>query len=570
MTSIIQDWVVEIDVNTTKAEKQIRDFEKRLKKIQDLMNFPTSPTRPTGPRQPRSPRPQQGFQLADDRQLKLANTLDSVVRRAGRGLGETSEEFKKINTQANVLKERIKGIGSKTDLEKLNNEIRILRERTTQATSAIRQQNAAMTKQKFVAKGVTDSLRNMTRSYVSVFAAIEGGRSALNVGRDFENLNATLLLSSGSAEQAKSDFGFLVNMSRQLGLSLRDTSRAFSKFAVAANSADLSVDETRQTFTQLSSSIRATGLTQDRANLAFLAFQQMLAGPVIQAQEMNQIIEQMPQFTGIAKKALAEMGMEVENYREAVATGTVDSREFVTTVARMMDTQARQTGAYGKAINSLSAAQSRFRTEMELAVEGFFSAGGRGGIVFFLNQASELTKALAPLLRNLGRTFGFLAKAVGGAIRVFGIFARLSNSVMEIISDLSFGLFKAKSTFQLLGGETGKYFQLLKKQVGLLLTPLGILERFLNTLERLRAGGELDFSSIASTAESLTKVFGETQASLNATKAARIAQVSGTQNGKVNSDNSINVTIEGVDTNNTDSVRDVVNTTLQDFMKVSI
>lgn len=441
-------------VRQLKLEERIRkvkSFEpiekRKMGRSPELPEDMRRRTSPRGQRRASQPRSKtSGFDLDAARQLKMVNTIDSVVRRARRGLDETSEDFQQITQRAERLKRTISGIGSKTDLERFNNQVRLLRENTTQATMAQRKLNAQIQRQKFIARATTDSIRNLARSYVSVFAAFEGASFAIRVGKEFEDLSATMLLSSGSSEQAAKDFEFVRNMSMKMGLDLRGTTRAFTKFAVAANTGGLSAEKAKAVFTDLSTSIRATGLSQDRANLAFLGFQQMLAGPVVQAQEMNQIIEQMPQFTGMAKRALAEMGMEVDNYREAVATGTVESKEFVTIVTRMMSEQAKQTGAYEKSLKSMTAAQGRFTTSLELSLNEFFGAGGKEGIVKVFGALTDIVVTLQPMIKILGGTFRLLGTVIGGVVGALGSATRSMFSLVSMAGDVVGGITDIIST----------------------------------------------------------------------------------------------------------------------------
>lgn len=656
MPNKIQDWVVELDISTTKADKKLKTFEKRLSKVAaseakihkqsvDATKKQTDALRKQntleaqrlalrkkinqaeqlgikdlkaargalgGPnplkirakvleldKQITAERKKQRiaeakireetakrvaaekaaktkqaniFSLKPERRQEFANTIDSVVRRARHGLDPLSEDFKEIEHRAARMRESINKIGDPSGVVKLRDEIRRLREDTTRATSAARAHSSELKRQRFVANATADSIRNLARSYVSVFAAIEGGRSILRTGTGFENLSGTMLLSSGSAEQAAKDFDFLTKLSIRLGLGLQDTSAAFAKFGVAARGAGLDSAKTNEIFTDLSETIRATNLTADRANLAFLGFQQMLAGPVVQAQEMNQLIEQIPQFSGAAQKALKEMGFEVDNYREAVATGTVDSKEFVEVVTRIMSEQAKSTGALEKSLKTITAQTARLRTAWEQNVLEFFEAGGGQGIAFFLEQLTFSTQQLKPAFINAGKFAGKLVFIIGGVVRVVGSLVSILNSLAGFFNNVigGFGginseLDKTAEKFSVIGTIFDAMKATAKGLVGLVLMLVGAVERSFTGL------ANIDFSSFSAFRKSFTEqraLLGESFAKDFSANKQRILESRGMGASSVNSGNTITANIS-VANGDPEVITNVVKDVLQNTYKVA-
>lgn len=451
-------------------------------------------------------RQQRQFRFTDVDAFKVEGMIDAVVRRAGREFGETSDQFAKISREAEVLRERIKDIDNPLALEKLRRSIREFREETNESINATRRLNKEIQRQRFVANATRDSIRNLARSYVSVFTAIEVGRSIFRTMTAFEDLSASMLLSSGSAEQAAKDFEYLQDLSIRLGLNLVSTSESFAKFSVAARSSGLTGEQTRDIFTKLSESIRATGLSADRAGLAMLGFRQMLSGPVVQGQEMNQVIDQMPQFAGAAVQALKEMGYEVDNYKNAIETGTVSSLEFVTRVADIMASQARETGALGQAMNSITAQSARLKAAWERNVVGMFEEGTGEGLSGFIKSLTELTESLRPLFRLFGRIAGSIFDVTSVVLQVTTSLVNSVSSLVETVWNLSevIGMLNRETdeTNESLNifSETFNWVaSILKKLVGFLMLPLGLIERLLVTLS------SLDFSSPVAFYKSLKK-----------------------------------------------------------------
>lgn len=423
-----------------------------------------------------------GFQDLEKRFSRLNNkTLEPKVRRDGdvgsrRGSklsdsARQSEQFKiedirtkaqqqikrlqQINTKEaraniNQLERSIKSLSSSQErLKKITNrnskeflEYRSNVREARQQVNALSKSTNALTRnfnaQKFATTGLSASLKNLGRSWVSVFAIMAGAGAVVNTGRAFEDMAATLLLSSGSAEQAAIDFEFLSDLSRRLGLDINSTSKAFSKFAVAGSALEEQGGSIKDTFESLSIAIRATGLATPEANLAFLAFQQMLAGPVIQAQEMNQIVERMPQFTRLAKVALKDMGHEVVNIRDTIATGTVESTEFVQRVAQLMKDQAVDTGAYAKSLESVTAQTARLKTALDLNLVAFNEAGFREGWADLLKSLTQSMRKLKPLFITLGAALGEVASILATILDVVNLIATPMIIAVDALNDMRF------------------------------------------------------------------------------------------------------------------------------------
>lgn len=509
----VVNWAAGLELDTSKAEKKLQRFEAKLNKVLSKQAKLADPI--TGAATSRRPqvstgrvtRTQPAFNFTDVAQLKTIQSIEAIVRRAAREFGETSAQFAKVNRQAAVLKERIGTVNSPVALQKLRNSIRLFREDTNVAINNTRTLNRELKKQQFVANATRDSFRNLARSYVSVFAGLEVGRNIVRTGVMFENLSSQMLLASGSSEQAAEDFEYLRKLSIRLGLDLSTTSESFAKFGVAARSSGLSTEQTQSIFTKLSEAIRATGLSSERAGLAMLGFRQMISGAVIQGQEMNQVVDQMPQFAAAAKVALQEMGYEVENYKKAIETGTVESVEFLTRVSDIMARQARETGALDKAMNSITAQSARLKTAWQDNVVSMFEAGTGSNIAEFIKRLTDLTASLRPLFTILGKLAGSLlstlaafTSGLGSLVNTIGSLITVMTKVASALGIIDQNMQSTANVFKYIGGIVDQIVGAVKRIVGYLLLPIGLIERV------LRAYSNLDFSSFSAFTSSMKEV----------------------------------------------------------------
>ena len=135
-----------------------------------------------------------------------------------------------------------------SEVRDLNNRLGVLRDKANQASAAQRRLNKNLSVGQQAAKGFEDSLRNLGRSYVSVFAVIGGGAAIANTGQTLTGLRATLLGVSGDAKTAAEDFQFVKDTSKELGINLTEATRAYGKMGAAAKSAGLSLEQGREIF----------------------------------------------------------------------------------------------------------------------------------------------------------------------------------------------------------------------------------------------------------------------------------------------------------------------------------
>lgn len=186
----------------------------------------------------------QAFKASKQKERKFSEAMDKqadMIRRtagfklAGR-MGESGKYDKEI--QRLVDNKDLEG------LRKLRYEMTNVRENMTRYRKSLRKTNIAQ-------KGLTDSTRNMIRSYASLYAIFEGTTAIKRVGQDFQGMEASMLAASGSSEAAAKDMMFINGIVDEMGLSLKDTTDAFVKFKFASKG-KISQTEQEDLFTGLS------------------------------------------------------------------------------------------------------------------------------------------------------------------------------------------------------------------------------------------------------------------------------------------------------------------------------
>ena len=274
--------------------------------------------------------------------------------------------------------------------------------------------------QKFAADGLGSSLKNMARSWVSVFAIIGGVNFLKNTAQDMENIGVASLLASGSVKKSAKDLKFVADLTQHLGLGYKDTAEAYARFSVAARSSGVSAEKTEQVFTNISNALAGSATNAESAKLAFLGFRQMMSGSVVQAQEINQIVDQAPAFYGAASKALVQMGYDIstvaddgkKSFKETFKVAGVDAKRFVDLSSSIMSEQAKQTGSLAKFRQSITAEETRTANALQVAITEMSNAGLQDLFKNVFKGLTNVINAVKPALVALSAAFGLLSEAV--------------------------------------------------------------------------------------------------------------------------------------------------------------
>jgi hypothetical protein len=131
-----------------------------------------------------------------------------------------------------------------------------------------------------------DSTRNMVREYASLYALFAGTSAINQTGQSFEALNSAMLAATGNTSDAKQQMQFLIDLSRRLGLSVKDIADQYIKFKFAAKD-KLTGGQIEELFTNMSELGTVLGLSQEKMKLAFNAIQQMMSKTKISSEELN-------------------------------------------------------------------------------------------------------------------------------------------------------------------------------------------------------------------------------------------------------------------------------------------
>ncbi len=177
---------------------------------------------------------------------------------AGR-MGESDKYEREI--QSLVDKKDLQG------LKDLRTKMSDTRENMTRYRKGLRKTNIAQ-------KGLTDSTRNMIRSYASLYAIFEGTGAIKRVGMDFQSMRASMLAASTDHEDAAKKLKFVEENAYRLGVNLKEATRAYMQLSIAGKDV-LSDNQIKELFVSTLEVSTALGMSLDDTKGTFRAFVQI-------------------------------------------------------------------------------------------------------------------------------------------------------------------------------------------------------------------------------------------------------------------------------------------------------
>lgn len=341
-----------------------------------------------------------------------ANKIEDVGRRSG------------ILSQLSGASENIAAATSQNRLTAIQGQqLKVIRAETHALVGAQKKYNDHLAKSKWLANGMAQSVKNMVRGYASVFAGIAAASSIFQTAKILDSIKASMLAGSGSAEMAAKNFEYVRAEAKRLGLDLESTAKSYGQLSIAARQAGLPLETTREIFEGVTEASTAFGLSSEDNEGVLRALTQMLSKNVISAEELRgQMGDRMPIAMGVMAKALK---MSTKELDKQMRSGNLIATEVLPKWARQMKIAAREGGALGAGVNTITAAQNRLNTVWTEAVDAFSGGGGKQALVDFLDMLSSGIQNLIPYFAALGNILSTAMKVVTYILEPIGELVRL-------------------------------------------------------------------------------------------------------------------------------------------------
>lgn len=339
-----------------------------------------------------------------------------------RKAGLSEDDVRQLKKQAELAK------GNRAEFARLNQTISEYAYKQRQATMQTRKANLAM-------QGLNDSTRHMIRSYASLYAVLATAQSINTVGQKFEAMQSAMLAATGTSQEASQEIEFLDKMTSRLGLSLLDTSDAYTKFLFASKG-KLDQSETRELFEGLSELGTTLGVSKERMKLSMNAITQMMNKGKISSEELRlQLAESLPGAIQIFARSIGKSEAELFKMME---NGELLAADVLPKVAKEMKAVAA-VGLESK-LDTLRVAQGQFFNELEKSANTVFKGGFAEGLKELFQTMTISIRENGDTLKNFGEIFRTIFL---GLDSIYQVASPVIMAIIDVIGTLAGGLDEA-------------------------------------------------------------------------------------------------------------------------------
>lgn len=174
---------------------------------------------------------------------------------------------------------------------------------------------------------------------------------------EMNRLNAMFKASSGSAELAAKDLGYVRAEANRLGLSFVDVAGSFAKFNAASRNTSLEGQKAKEVFTAVSEAVTALQLPADATDRVMTQLQQMMSKNKVTAQDLRVVAESLP---GTYEAVAAGMGMTTGEMLKQMEAGNLLASDVLPKLAKYL--HELYGGSAMDAANSPAAQLNRLKT----------------------------------------------------------------------------------------------------------------------------------------------------------------------------------------------------------------
>jgi tape measure domain-containing protein len=276
---------------------------------------------------------------------------------------------------------------------------------TRGAKSGIKSLDSSLNKLASTASRSFGKMEKAASSVANSIFSLKGAIVGLGVGAGvkgivdstlaFERMQRALEFATGSAEQGRKEFDFLVATSSNLGTNILQTGQAYAKFAAAAKGSAYEGQKLRDIFVGISKANAALSATSDQSASVFTAFQQIMQKGKLTAEELTgQLGESM---TGALGVFAAAAGKTKGKLLDLMAAGKIGIDDVFPNLADKLENTFG--GAADRASKSSVAAFNRLQNSWDGLLRGI---GSSGFVDMLTNMARNVTEWVTTVASNWG------------------------------------------------------------------------------------------------------------------------------------------------------------------------
>lgn len=284
-------------------------------------------------------------------------------------------------------------------------------------------------------------LAGFSIGYIST-RLVDLGKSAINTSMDFQALENRMNASAADKSIGADSLSYIRKEADRLGLSFKGTADSFAGFEAAALRSGLTLGQTKQIFSDISTAATSMQLPATNVELTFKALEQIAGKGTVSMEELRQQLgDHLPGAFEIAAKS---MGMTTREFYNMVSEGKVLSSEFLPAFARALKEELG--GSALGASTQLRASINRLNTDVMDSSDAwgeYLQPSVQVGVEAFRGAAQASTKLANTLNKNRAEigavatsltttTTAFIAFRAAAGIQLSSALASLSASLVNI------------------------------------------------------------------------------------------------------------------------------------------
>lgn len=309
-------------------------------------------------------------------------------------------------------------------IDGVNDKLRQMKRSGAQAKHELAGVTREMRKQSFVAQSLGDSLRNLGRSYLSLFAVVAGGVAMYRIGEQLEQVRASLLAVSGDTDQVAKDWEYISSRAIGLGQDLTTMAKGYQQIGIAAKTMGFSVDQGRHIFMASAEAATAFNLSVDDSSGVMRAFTQMLSKGKVSSEELRQQLgDRMPVAMSLAAKS---MNMDMSSFMKKLDEGKIHSKDFIIPFSNALRTMVRESGSLDASLLTVQKSRERMQSVFKIVTSSAFDKTSAGFTTFF--------ESLTRFLESNTKGFESLGSAIGGFFKGLSVAIDIITPVFTLVT----------------------------------------------------------------------------------------------------------------------------------------
>lgn len=301
---------------------------------------------------------------------KLTEAQDNLARSSSKLNSETSKQAKEIAAliaKRNALLANTKSLSSAMDaleakLKKANSALATMTTNSNANTTAqakhkaeiakltaeVDKLNSKLNSANIAVNRMGNSFLGSAKSMIQAFGISTGVylfaeiiKNIYTTTKELQSLDLALKMVSGSQEEFASNQIFIKGVSEKWGIEIKGLTQQYTQFYTASKGI-LATEKIKDVFESIAKSGALMGLSVEKQNAAFYAFEQMMSKGVVASEELKkQLGNAMPGAMKAAGMAYMELHPKIKSIQEAEAAlmkdmkaGAIDSATYVPLIVK--------------------------------------------------------------------------------------------------------------------------------------------------------------------------------------------------------------------------------------------